>query len=81
MRDVVLNLDAHSCMLLIASINAYQEVLQERYKSTEYFFTSYKEEKKKQLSEDNYTALMARMYQVDNLKSYLLSSIPVDVYL
>ncbi len=81
MRDIILNLDTRSCMLLIASVNAYQEILQERYKTSEYFFMCYKDEKRKQLSEDNYTALMARMYQVDNLKSYLLSSIPVDIYL
>ena len=38
MRDIILNLDTHSCMLLIASVNAYQEILQERYKTSEYFF-------------------------------------------
>lgn len=78
MRDIHLTLSYDSCLLLLSAIDRYQMELEDRYKRASYLFQAYGEERHKQLSENNRSLLLIRMYQVDNLKSLVLSSMPIS---
>ncbi|MCI8889031.1 MAG: hypothetical protein HFG70_13230 [Hungatella sp.] len=79
MDSVVITLDRSACILLINALNTYQQSLDDRYRHSCYFFKQFTEQRRKQLSEDNAAALLARMHQVDCLKSTILSSMPVEI--
>lgn len=78
-KDVVLHLSADDLMLLLMAVNDSMETLEDRYRRSDYFFHAYKIEKQRQLSEDNRTMFMARMYQLDRVKSYLMSCVPMNL--
>ena len=78
-KDVVLHLSADDLMLLLMAVNDSMETLEDRYSRSDYFFHAYKIEKQRQLSEDNRTMFMARMYQLDRVKSYLMSCVPMNL--
>lgn len=76
-REIHLNLSYDSCLLLLSAVDVYQRELEERYRRSQYLFQAYGVELRKQMSEDNRSLLLVRMYHLDRLKSLLLSSMPV----
>ena len=78
-KDVVLHLSADDLMLLLMAVNDSMETLEDRYRRSDHFFHAYKIEKQRQLSEDNRTMFMARMYQLDRVKSYLMSCVTMNL--
>lgn len=78
MREIHMTLSYDDCLLLLAAIDSYQYDLDNRYKRSSNLFHAYGLERQKQISEDNRSRLLVRMYHLDMLKQVLLSSMPVS---
>ncbi len=68
-----IELNQKELLLLSYGLNGYMEQLEERIKSTNYFFQHYHEETRKQISEENLSLLQAQMIHVDHLREKILA--------
>lgn len=73
-----LNLSMDDLMVMIGALNNYMEVLQERERRNDYWFTNHVLADRKQMAEDNKILLQSRMVKVDALRQVCLGALPAS---
>lgn len=76
-RNIPVYFSEDELYLLQVSVNHYMADLEESYKRSNYFYSNYTDEYRRETSQKNMNYIMNRMYQMDCLKNRLMSHCPV----
>lgn len=80
-HDIHVSFSQEELFLLLSAVNNYADILQDKYRRSEYFYRAYSDEYRKNSSEKNMLYILVRMRHLDELKALLLSHMPVDLTL
>lgn len=80
-RDIQISFSEEELFLLLSAVNNYADILQDRYRRSEYFYRAYSDEYRKNSSEKNMIYVLVRMQYLDEIKALLLSHMPIDMSL